>query len=118
MYESGDLRFFAVTVKGDQGCIADGFCLTCDRCPAGERCTSRVTSTSPVASYLGCAPIGPKALGETCELIASDLGAYDDCGDGLLCIGGVCRRTCNSDSGACTGCDYVPGHAPEHLVCM
>ncbi|MBX3157012.1 MAG: hypothetical protein KF773_13640 [Deltaproteobacteria bacterium] len=125
-FDSGDLRFASErAAEGERVCYGDGFCFP--RCfddsscasPAEPRCTSRATSEAPFASHLACAPAGPRALGESCALVADPAGAYDDCALGLLCVAGACRRACrprSSDPG-CNGCTYVPGHAPEIGVC-
>jgi hypothetical protein len=124
-YDSGDLRFASErAVEGERVCFGDSFCFpscfddaSCT--PERPRCTSRATSTSPFASHLACSPVGPRALGETCALVADPDGAYDDCGAGLLCVAGTCRTSCrprSSDPG-CATCTYVPGHAPEIGVC-
>jgi hypothetical protein len=122
LYESGDLRFQSATVRGPRPCVGDGFCDACSPLGCanlGKRCTSFITSTSPVASHLSCGPIGPRQLGETCSFIDDVDGAYDDCGVGLLCVGGACRQTCLEGKSKCgPACDYLPGHAPEILVCM
>ncbi len=121
-FDSGDLRFGSETITGTQGvCVGDGFCLSGCNCGATERCTSRIVSTTPLASHLGCAPIGPRTLGQTCTLIADPAGAFDDCGAKLLCVGGTCAVTCDPRMGSdpcVTGtCSFVPGHAPDIGVC-
>lgn len=113
LYDSGDIRFGSVQVGG---CIGDYFCLPTCGCGPLERCTSRVASTSPFVSHLGCAPAGPRKLGESCTLIADPDGAYDDCGGGLLCVGGTCHELCTPDD--CASCSYIEGHAPELRVCL
>ena len=64
VYDSGDLRFGSETVDG--ACVANAFCRPAcqplEGC-ATSRCTSLVTSTSPLTSHLGCAPIGTQLLG-------------------------------------------------------
>lgn len=115
-FASGDLRYGLDHLVGSMGqSTGDGFCLPAclplgTDCGAGLRCTSRVVSTAPFASRLGCAPVGPKRLGESCTLIADPDGAYDDCGGGLLCVEGACRAVCTDGA-------YVPGHAPELRRC-
>ena len=87
-YASGDLRFQSDSAFSDsRSCIGDGFCHAICSCGL-DRCTSRITSREPFASHLGCAPVGPKALGEACALIADADGDYDDCGSNLLCVDG------------------------------
>ena len=74
-FASGDLRYAGDEAIGpSNGCIADAQCVPAcfpeaDECPINEHCTSRVVSTSPLASHLGCAPLGTKHLGDACELI-------------------------------------------------
>ncbi|MDB4957442.1 MAG: hypothetical protein JWO36_5011 [Myxococcales bacterium] len=122
-YDNGEFRIeFADAATADGGgCLGDAFCpprcgtsATYTGCPTGTHCTSRVTSVDPFASYLDCAPIGNKQLGDACTLIADPAGAYDDCADQLLCASGTCQALC---SDACASCDYVPGHAPELRIC-
>ena len=117
VYDSGDLRFGSETV--DDSCVADAACRPAcqplDGCAVG-RCTSYITSTEPLASYLGCAPIGVRQIGQSCGYVPTPDGLYDDCGEHLLCVNGRCRATCGSD-GDCTGCANVPGHAVELRVC-
>lgn len=118
LYESGDIRFGSSETRSPTGvCVGDGFCLPACGCMPQERCTSRIASTSPFVSHLGCAPAGPRKVGESCTFIAHPEGAYDDCGGGLLCVSGTCRELCTSDS-TCTSCSYVEGHAPELRVCL
>lgn len=122
---SGDLRFASErAVGGDDSCLVDAFCLPAcgkhlgnDGCSPSERCTSLVTSTSPLASHLGCAPIGEQGVGQACALEASDTGSFDNCGRDLLCVEGVCRPVCLGNSNSCPGCTYIPGHAPELRLC-
>jgi hypothetical protein len=121
-YDSGDLRFGSDEARGDTTCVGDGFCLASCRasdCGTGERCTSRASSIDPFASHLACAPIGNRKLGQSCALIDDPAGAYDNCGADLLCVGGTCRTTCvpSAATPSCTGCSYVPGHAPEIGIC-
>jgi hypothetical protein len=120
-FDSGDLRYAGYFVMTDRGtCIGDGFCRPACDCGRGERCTSRVVLRDPLASHLGCAPIGPGSAGDACSLIDDPAGAYDSCGDRLLCVDGTCRSLCNPQlAGACRvgRCVYVPGHAPELGVC-
>jgi hypothetical protein len=117
-YQSGDIRFsgFSSVSMHDSGtsyCTPTiASCVPACSCDSWERCTSRVTSTSPVASYLGCAPIGPKAAGDGCSLIADEDGAYDDCGEGLLCVAGTCTAVRDDCGGA-----FIPGHPPELRLC-
>ena len=124
-YASGDLRISGEEATGPHGgCITDAPCLPpCNPtagtgCPADQRCTSIVTSVDPLASHLGCAAVGLGQLGEPCGLISDADGVHDDCGAGLLCVAGACHETCAPrDPAACTGCEYVPGNAPELGVC-
>jgi len=121
-YWSGDLRFGGVSVQSDRGfCVGDGFCIPdCGGqfgfpCPDAERCTSRASSTVPLASHLACAPVGPKQLGEACALIADAKGALDDCGKDLLCVDGTCRSVCMCN-GACAD-GFITGQPPELMLC-
>lgn len=117
VYDSGDLRYGSETVDGI--CTADIACRpTCQPLQgcATARCTSLITSFSPLASHLGCAPIGPRKYLEPCLLVDTPDGAHDDCGEHLLCVNGRCRATCGSEVD-CTGCANVPGHAIELRVC-
>jgi hypothetical protein len=124
-FASGDIRLGSVFVDGDTAdghtafCTADAFCTSpcyAASCAAGERCTSRATLLDPFFSHLGCAPTGPRDLGEACTWIADPDGAYDDCGADLVCIAGTCRRTC-MDPSCQSGCAPALGHAPELRVC-
>ena len=119
MYESGDIRFGSNQATATGGlCVGDGFCRPDCPCTTQERCTSRVVSTAPFVSHLGCAPVGPRAVGESCALIADPEGAYDDCGADLLCVSGTCRQRCIADGSSCAACEYVEGHAPELRICV
>lgn len=120
MYESGDFRLggYQATTLMMGVCIGDFFCAPACGCGVEERCTSRIASTVPLVSHLGCAPIGPRAVGETCSLIADPAGAYDDCGAGLLCVAGTCQQLCDQPFISCAQCEYVEGHAPELRVCV
>jgi hypothetical protein len=121
MFESGDLRYFSDGITGtESGCTGDSFCMPRCFCAPDERCTSRIVLLSPVASHLGCAPIGPKQEGEGCSLISDPEGDFDDCGASLLCVDATCHALCTpAIQGQCaTGqCNYVPGHDPTLGVC-
>jgi hypothetical protein len=124
-YASGDLRIGGDEATGpDGGCIADYRCAPrCDPtlatgCGANQHCTSIVTSVVPFASHLGCAQVGPKQRGDSCALISDADGVHDDCGLDLLCVTGTCQPTCRPGGATtCSGCAYVPGHAPELGIC-
>jgi hypothetical protein len=122
-FDSGDLRFGSETVTGNGGtCVGDGFCAPACNCGPTERCTSRIVLETPLSSHLGCAPVGPRTVGQPCALVADPAGAYDDCGADLLCVGGTCQPTCDPRMGShpcATGtCTFVPGHAPDLGVCQ
>ncbi|NVB82686.1 MAG: hypothetical protein HOV81_30190 [Kofleriaceae bacterium] len=130
-YDSGELRYASSGAShegagGGQGCVGDGFCAPAchpaSGCGEGLRCTSLIVSTTPLASHLGCAPEGPKSLGEACSLVPASGGDYDDCGFGLLCVESTCRTVCNPYAAdACPAaetCAFVDGHAPEMRVCL
>ena len=69
-----------------------------------------------MSTHMACAPTGPK-VGEACSFTADPAGAYDDCGDGLLCILGVCERFCTEQECAGHRCDYLAGQPPEMRQC-
>jgi hypothetical protein len=127
-YSHGDLRYAGDNANGPSGhiCIADGFCRPdCfpdnSYCNAGERCTSIYASIDPIATHLGCAPVGSKGVGDACSLATDAAGMHDDCGDDLLCVEGTCRRICDPNAPlptGCTTCSYVLGHAAEMRVCL
>ncbi|MBA3459218.1 MAG: hypothetical protein H0T46_04605 [Deltaproteobacteria bacterium] len=119
-YWSGDLRLGVARRAAGSSCefVCMPECGDHAPCAPGDRCTTRTTSIYPALGHLGCAPIGPKAAGDPCALIDSAGGAYDDCGENLICVGDKCQRTC--DARYCEdhpGCRYVPGHPPELRIC-
>lgn len=126
-YPHGELRFDSdkAGVAAGAMCIGDGFCLPrCGyaggHCASGEKCTSLYASLDPIATHLGCAPIGDKGLDEACTFVTDATGMHDDCDGGLLCVEGTCQRTCVPTlplPEGCTACSYVYGHAPEIGVC-
>ena len=125
-YDSGDLRLFSASAFADHGsCIGDVFCIpvcspqhATSSCAEPLRCTSLITSIEPLASHLGCAPVGSRQLGDSCTLTAGEDGtSYDDCGRGLLCVDGTCHALCGFGLPPCDPCEYVAGHAPEVRVC-
>jgi hypothetical protein len=127
-YTYGELRYGSDTASGRAddgigGCVGDGFCMPrCYPannygCTAGQKCTSIYASVVPIATHLGCAAIGTKALGESCTVADDGAGLHDDCGDHLLCVQGVCRLLCDvAAPGSCT-CSYPLGYAGELRVC-
>ncbi|HEX5064264.1 MAG TPA: hypothetical protein VFV99_33045 [Kofleriaceae bacterium] len=123
-YANGEVRFGSDQANGtNMFCIGDGFCRpVCipGSCAAGTHCTSIYASTNPVATHLGCAPIGTQQPDAACTLVTDASGTHDDCGSGLLCVGGTCKRLCNPYNPPlpnCT-CTYLPEHAPELSVCL
>lgn len=90
---SGDLRYEDGEWRGPSGaCTADGFGLAHCFCQSTERCAPRVTRMQPLFTQMACTPIGPKAAGDPCTLTSDPAGAYDDCGDKLVCIAGTCTK--------------------------
>ena len=65
-------------------------------CPSGYMCTLSA------AGVRVCAPEGSRGAGESC-------GEFE-CMPGLICMEGVCRRTCRSDG------DCVESHDCHHLT--
>ena len=131
-YTSGDFRGGGIQAQGPSAaCIGDGFALpecepfgafpACTNHPYGSRCTSIYTSTSPIATHLGCSPPGTRVIGDSCALIVDVAGPHDDCIDGALCVQGTCKRTCKPDvtswPGCTSACSRLLGHAPELGVC-
>ncbi len=119
-YDNGELAYESSegsTASG--GCQGDAFCTHgCGPCSTGMHCTSRAVLIDPLYTHLGCAPIGPKQLGDACELIMDPNGAYDDCADGLLCVAGTCHTICQQPtSPQCSICEYVDGEPSELKVC-
>jgi hypothetical protein len=94
---SGDLRAGGAEWRGDDGqvCSADGFGLPHCSCQPTERCAPRVIRAQPLFTQMACAPIGPKAAGDPCTLTDDPAGAYDDCGEQLVCIAGTCTPFCD-----------------------
>ena len=120
---SGDLRL--ARARDDDGgwmcdepMICPAACGAHAPCGAGQRCTSR--RTTPISTHMACAPIGPRSEGETCSLVQDPAGAYDDCGDGLLCERGVCQRLCSLAECSVAGpaCQYIHGQPPELRFCL
>ncbi len=75
---------------------ASGDCnyQTQDGCPDEQACRPQFTAEDPVVNP-GCEPAGSVELGRACE-------AQADCGRGLYCAEGVCRRMCcGADWSAC-----------------
>lgn len=77
-FESGELRFAAITCRGPNGvCTGDGFCLGgCGVCGVGEKCGLARVPWSPEHGWLACAPVGIKVNGEECSI---DADGFDDC---------------------------------------
>jgi hypothetical protein len=102
---------------GDGGSIDTSFCPS--ECGSGSHCTLRAKLLEPLFSDVGCAPIGPKQAGGACSYIADPAGAYSDCGEGLLCVGGTCRVRCPDDPAkiTCGACEYIEGMPLEITVC-
>ncbi len=76
-------------------------------CRADEKCTWLIDLWMGTAAtgHLGCALVGPQALGAACMVGAGGemaLGS-DNCAKGLYCNSGVCKRVCdpNGDSPVC-----------------
>jgi len=122
-YANGELRFGSDQADGTtHHCIGDGFCTpVCipGNCSVGSQCTSIYASTNPVATHLGCAPIGTQQADAACTLVTDASGTHDNCGSGLLCVGGTCKRVCDryNPPTNCT-CTYLAEHAPELTVCL
>jgi hypothetical protein len=79
----------------------DAFTGVCDvlaqtGCPSGQKCTwIEDNNASPPAGHIGCAPIGPVALGGACTWGAPGPTGYDNCGAGDVCLDAVCKQICD-----------------------
>lgn len=97
---SGDLRYWD-DYWGDEGgykCVGDGFGLArCLGCQQGERCAPRVLRAQPLFTQMACVPIGSAGSGAPCTLTDDPAGAYDDCGENLVCIAGTCTPFCSAN---------------------
>jgi hypothetical protein len=93
---SGDLRYEGDQWSGDGGvCVGDGFGVNhCGGCP-GQRCAPRIIRAQPLFTQMACAPIGSAGSGDPCTLTDDPAGAYDDCGENLVCIAGTCTPFCD-----------------------
>lgn len=107
-----------------QACIRNGttrknYCLrnTCEEdqeCPTGFRCEQLNDGISgpPVK---GCVPIGIKAEGETCSFQRKEYA--ESCQAGLICAGGICRRSCPADPDVQCPEGQVCSDSGEGLAC-
>lgn len=50
---------------------------------------------------MACVAIGPRGFGESCTMAAPPPPGtgVDDCGKGLACSAGVCRKVCDEQGG-------------------
>jgi hypothetical protein len=95
---SGDLRFNTDEWRGPEtACVGDGFGVPHCACGTSERCAPRILRSEPLFTQMACVPIGAKAAGDPCTLTDDPAGAYDDCGENLVCIAGTCTAFCSPD---------------------
>lgn len=105
---SGDLRYEGDHWQGDgQSCIGDGFELAHCGCQPNERCAPRVVRAQPLFTQMACVPIGSNGSGAPCTLIDDPAGAYDDCGENLVCVAGRCTPFCDPS---------IPAEYPPELT--
>jgi hypothetical protein len=104
-------------------CVVEELWHDCIRlCPddianEGERCEAVVYSLSPLVTRLECGTSGPKLEGEACSLEARAGGLHDNCGRGLICLDGTCRRWTLTPWALETECTRVPGYPAEVRLC-
>jgi len=104
----------AATLPPDAAFVeADCSVLTQTGCAPGRKCTW-VMTTDPTGGAPGvgansCAPNGPVPLGGTCTTAAAELGGYDDCVKGTVCIAKTCQPICDVHFGGLPTCG--PGQA-------
>ena len=107
--DSGDIRYFGDTIQTSRGgCTGDGSGAAACYCEPAERCAPRITLADPLFTKMACTPIGPKAAGDPCTLTDDPDGAYDDCGENLVCLAGTCTPFCSPD---------VPEGYPPEVRC-
>jgi hypothetical protein len=95
---SGDLRYYDAEWRGDMAeCVEDGTGVAHCECSASERCAPRIIRAQPLFTQMACTPIGPKRVGDPCTLTDDPDGAYDDCGENLVCSAGTCTWICSPD---------------------
>ena len=108
---------------GQASCVVEAQWHDCIRvCPdefAGdhERCEAVVYSQAPLVTRLECGTSGPKLENEACSLAPRDGGLRDDCGRGLICLDGACRRWTLTYWGLETECARIPGYPAEVRLC-
>jgi hypothetical protein len=109
---SGDLRLVADDWRGITGfCTGDGGgdANHCGDCPNG-RCAPRILRAQPLFTQMACVPTGSNGSGDPCTVIDDPAGAYDDCGENLVCIAGTCTPFCSPD---------IPDdYPPETTTCL
>lgn len=94
---SGDLRYGDDEWRGDgHACVGDGFGIAHCGCSASERCAPRIIRTQPLFTQMACAPLGSNGSGDPCSVTDDPAGAYDDCGENLVCIAGTCTPFCSA----------------------
>ena len=70
-------------------------------CSASQKCAWVVLQETPTPlGELRCVPDGTVAASGACTQGAAGPSGYDDCVNGLVCVGGACVRTCTVASGA------------------
>jgi hypothetical protein len=105
---SGDLRYEDAEWRGDTAqCVEDGVGVAHCECSASERCAPRIIRADPTFTQMACAPIGANGSGDPCTVIDDPAGAYDDCGENLVCIAGTCTPFCSPD---------IPAEYPPELT--
>lgn len=116
--ETGDLRMGALFERAADGneCHGDPALVPECPCTSDERCAVRVVRTAPTFTHLRCTAIGPKQLGDACTFTPDPDGAYDDCGDGLICYAGTCHGPC--DINCTTSCAQPDGYDTWETFCM
>ncbi len=82
-------------------------------CPANQKCGYTGTGSVTVRT---CIPAGTKTVGQACGPMS------DDCGVGLVCVGGTCLKFCYSSQdcpmgSGCTGPVAPPGTAETPITC-
>jgi hypothetical protein len=69
-------------------------------CASGEKCSWVHDSTTPPLGHIGCVANGTGAVGAACTYGADGATGFDNCQQGLVCLGGKCRTICDTNGGA------------------
>jgi hypothetical protein len=90
-----DTTTTTTTTTTDDGAQCAGECDPFNPvCGAQEQCSPYRCDAQALAWDMDrCVPIGPRTLGETCEG-PEDGRADQQCADGLMCWGGICKEKC------------------------